>query len=252
MTIMRKFLTAAAVLALSATAASAAEIKVVTVGALRVALTGLAEDYQKASGNIVTYTFTNPAMLAQTLAMGSFDAIVAPTPAMAELDAAGQLERGRARLARTGIGIAVRAGAPKPDLSTPEKFRATLLAAKNVLFTDPATPNGSGVLTVAILTEAGLLDAVRAKGMQTNLAGGKELIAKGEYEMALFNMSEIEAPGVVVGGPVPAPLQRYTNYDAAVFANATDKVTAAAFLRFLRSPDAAARWQAAWLERVNE
>src|SRR5687768_10972189 len=161
MTIMRKFLTAAAVLALSATTAAAAEIKVVTVGALRVALTALAEDYKKATGNTVTYTFTNPAMLAQTLAMGSFDAIVAPTPAMAELDAAGRLERGRARLARTGIGIAVREGAPKPDLSTPEKFRAVLLAAKNVLYTDPTTPNGSGVLTVAILTEAGLLDAVR-------------------------------------------------------------------------------------------
>jgi molybdate transport system substrate-binding protein len=250
---MRRILTAAALVALSTTAAMAAEIKVVTVGATRVALTALAADWQRATGNTVTYTFTNPANLAQTLAMGSFDAIVAPSPPMVELDMQGRFERGsRARVSRTGIGIAVREGAPKPDVSTPEKFRAAILAAKNVLYSDPATPNGSGVLTFAILTEAGLLDAVKAKGMQTNLAGVRELLPKGEYEMALSNMSEIEAPGVVIAGPVPAPLQRYTNYDTAVFANATDKANAASFMRFLASPAAAAQWRAAHLEQVTQ
>jgi molybdate transport system substrate-binding protein len=248
----RKFLAAAAFLGFLTTAADAAEIKVVTVGATRVALTNLAEDYKASSGNTIVFTFTNPAMLAQTLAGAQFDAIVAPSPPVVDLDMAGRLERGsRARIARTGIGIAIRDGAPKPDLSTPEAFRRTVLAARNVLFTDPSTPNGSGILTQAILAEAGLLEAVRSKGMQTNLAGGKELLARGEYEMAFFNLSETEAPGVVVGGPVPAPLQRYTNYDAAVFTTAAQKGHAFSFIQFLATPKAEPRWRAAWLEQVS-
>ncbi len=233
-------------------AAFAAEIKVVTVGALTVALRSLEADYKAASGNSIAFTFTNPANLPMVLANGSFDAVLVATQTVGELEQQGKLVAGsRARTARTGIGIAIKEGASKPDVANVDAFKRYMTGVRNVLVTDPSTTTGSGVLTVAILAEAGLTEVVRAKSLQTNLAGGKERIAKGEYDMALFNLSEIEAPGVVVGGAVPVPLQRYTNYDGAVFATSEVKDASLGFLRFLASPAATAKWKAAWMEQVS-
>ena len=108
---------------------------------------------------------------------------------------------------RVGIGVAVSEGAPKPDVSTPDAFKKAITAARNIVYTDPATPNGSGIVTMRILAAAGLVDAVKAKGKQEGLGPGKELIAKGDYEMGLFNVSEATArawwspagPGPVAG-----------------------------------------------------
>lgn len=236
----------------AASAASAAEIKVVTVGALTVALRSMTAEYEAASGNTIAYTFTNPANLNMVLAGGTFDAIIVATQTVGELEQSGKLVAGsRARLARTGIGLAIKEGTPKPDVSTADAFKRYLTGVRNILVTDPSTATGSGVLVVRILAEAGLTEIVRAKSLQTNLAGGKERLAKGEYEVALFNLSEIEAPGVVVGGAVPAPLQLYTNYDAAIFASSTVKDAAAGYLRFLASPAVTAKWKAAWMEQVS-
>jgi ABC-type molybdate transport system substrate-binding protein len=91
---------------------------------------------------------------------------------------------------------------------------------------------------------------VKAKGKQEGLGPGKELIAKGEYEMGLFNISEATIPGVVVAGPVPAPLQDYTNYDAAVLAGAANREAAAGFLKYLTGKSAAATWKAANIDAM--
>jgi molybdate transport system substrate-binding protein len=248
-----KFVAGAAALVLSASAAAAAEIRVVSVGALQVALPKFAAEYTRPTGHTVVFTFTNPATINQTLAGATFDVIIAPVSTMAELAEAKKVERTSyvPRVSRTGIGIAMRQGAPKPDLSSVEAFKRTVTAAKNVLYTNPATVNGSGILTQAILAETGLLDAVKAKGRQINLAEGKQLLASGEYEMAFFNLSETEAPGVVVAGQVPAPLQRYTTYGAAVFTGSGLKQEGASFVRLVSAPSADATWKAAWLEPLN-
>ena len=101
-----------------------------------------------------------------------------------------------------------------------------------------------------ILAAAGLIDAVKAKGKQEGLGPGKELIAKGEYEMGLFNISEATIPGVVVAGPVPAPLQDYTYYDGAVLASAANKDAAAGFLKFVTGKAAAATLKAASIDAM--
>ena len=144
----------------------------------------------------------------------------------------------------------MREGAPKPDVSTPDSFKKAVMAARNVVYTDPATPNGSGVVTMRILAAAGLIDAVKAKGKQEGLGPGKELIAKGEYEMGLFNISEATIPGVVLAGPVPAPLQDHTSYDAAVLAGAPNKEAAAGFLKYVTGKPAAATWKAANIDAM--
>jgi molybdate transport system substrate-binding protein len=99
-----------------------------------------------------------------------------------------------------------------------------------------------------ILAAAGLVDVVKAKGKQEGLGPGKELIAKGDVEMGLFNISEATIPGVVVAGPVPDPLQQYTVYDAAVMANATNKDGAAAFLKFITGRGAELNWKSALID----
>ena len=239
---------AGAVLALAMAAASAAEIKVVTVGALQNGLKPIGVEFGK-QGDQVNYTFTNPANLSKVLADGKFDVIIAAAPSVEDLGKSGALQAGSmVKAVRVGIGVAVRQGAPKPDVSTPDAFKKAITAARNIVYTDPSTPNGSGVLTMRILAAAGLVDVVKAKGKQEGLGPGKELIAKGDYEMGLFNISEATIPGVVVAGPVPDPLQQYTVYDAAVLANAANKDGAAAFLKFVTSRGAELNWKSALID----
>jgi molybdate transport system substrate-binding protein len=238
-------------LIVSATLVQAAEVKVLAAGALQVAMRNLAEDFNKQTGNHVTITNTNPATVAKDLAAGQFDVVAAAVPSMAEFDETGKLQAGsRARLARTGIGIAIKEGAPKPDLSNVSAFKKAVMGAKNVIYTDPTTPNASGAQTQHILTNAGLLDAVKAKGLQDGLGTGRERIAEGEYEMGFFNVSEALAPGVVLAGPVPAPLQLYLNYDVAVVKTAAAKNEADAFAKFITAKAAENRWKAAGLEQL--
>jgi molybdate transport system substrate-binding protein len=242
---------AALALAFSAASANAAEIKVVAVGALQNALKPLGAEFTKQSGDQVNYTFTSPAALKSVLAGGSFDVIIAATSSVDELDKSGGLQAGsHVKAVRVGIGVAVKDGAPKPDLSTPDAFKKAITAARNIVYTDPSTANGSGIVTMRILSAAGLVDVVKAKGKQEGLGPGKELIAKGDYEMGLFNISESTAPGVVVAGPVPAPLQGYTNYDAAAMAGATNKDGAAAFVKFVTGKGAAALWKAGYVDAL--
>jgi len=238
-------------LALSSSLATAAEVHVVTVGALKAALEPIAADFTKATGNPVKFTFTNPANLSKTLSEGKFDAIIAAASSVSELDKSGTLAAGsHVKVTRVGIGVAVKEGAPKPDLSTPDAFKKAIMSARNIVYTDPSTPNGSGVVTMRILAAAGLVDVVKAKGKQAGLGPGKEMIAKGEFEMGLFNASEATAPGVVLAGTVPAPLQQYTNYDGGVMGNAAAKDAAATFIKFATGKEAAPRWKAGGAEAM--
>jgi hypothetical protein len=105
----------------------------------------------------------------------------------------------RTPLSRVGIGAITREGAPVPDVSTPEAFKRTLLAARSIVHGDPATPNQSGVVTMRILTKAGILDAIKPKARVAALADGFALVAKGEVEVALFNLVEFPS-GVRLAG----------------------------------------------------
>ncbi len=226
----------------------AAGLRLLAVGGLQTALQLLIDEFAREGGARVEGTFTSPANLNTVIAGAQFDVVVAAAPWVEEIDATGALQPGsRRKAARVGIGVAVREGAPKPDLSTAASFDKAIRAARNIVYTDPATPNGSGIVTMRILAAAGLLDVVKAKGKQQNLGPGRELVAKGEYELGLFNLSEIRVAGVAgidIAGPVPAPLQDYTRYEGAVFAGSTSKAAAASFLDFVTGKSAAALWKA--------
>jgi molybdate transport system substrate-binding protein len=230
--------------------ASAAEVKLISVGGVKGALDKIVADYTKASGNTVNYTVGSPLVVSQKLAAGEvFDVVVQSAPAMDDYAKLGGLKADtRVKVARGGIGMAVAPNATPPDIATAAAFKKTLIDAKSIAVGDPATPNGSGILIKAILENSGVMDDIKPKLQVVGLDPGQQQIAKGEIEIGFFNISEVR-PFVKYGGPVPAPLQRYTNYDAAVTAKTTEAEAAAGLLKTIVS--ASAHWKSAGMEPMQ-
>jgi molybdate transport system substrate-binding protein len=240
-------------LLLSIGLAGAAEVRVLSVGAVQVALKNLAADFSKETGHQVTFSIASPVVVERKLAAGEVhDVVILSAPAMDDLDKAGGVQAGsRMPLARVGIGVSVREGSDVPDISTPEAFKRTLLIARTIVHSDPTLPRQSGALVVGILSKAGILDEIRAKARIAGWSPGNEMVAKGEAEIGLFNISEIPRDkGVTFVGPVPAPLQLYNNYEAAVMARAAAPEPALALIKLLASAGSRDKWQAAGLEAL--
>src|SRR5882757_7792543 len=213
----------AAVLVSLAGMAAAADIRVLSVGAVQNAVRPLAADFSNDTGHKIVFTVGSPAVVAQKLKDGEiFDAVIVSEPAMDQLDKEGIVNpESRVRLANTGLGVAVREGAPLPDLSTPEAFKQALLAAKSIVYGDPTLPNQSGEKAEKVLANAGLLDTLKPKiQILPGQAASQEKVAKGEVELGLYNVSEIpEGKGLKLAGPVPPPLQINTTYEGALMSD---------------------------------
>ena len=236
--------------------AAAADIRVLSVGAVQNAVKELAAEFDHETGHRVVLTIASPAVVTQKIKDGEvYDAVIVSEPAMDRLDKEGIVNpESRVPLGKTGMGVAVRAGTPLPDLSTPEAFKQALLGAKSVVYGDPTLPNQSGEKAERILVQAGILDALkpRLKIVPAQTAS-QELIAKGEAEMGLYNVSEIpEGKGLAFAGPVPALLQIATSYEGALMSDGSEPQAARAFIRFLANPEARAKWVAARLEPMAE
>ena len=247
-----RFKTAAAATALllSVGMADAADVTLVSVGGVKQALDKIIADYIAETGNQVKYTVGSPLTVAKRLADGEvFDVVVQSAPAMDDYAKLGGVNgETRINVARGGIGMAMRKDATAPDISTADAFKAALMAAKSIAMTDTAMPNGSGILAQRIFTAAGVMDAIKPKLQVVGLDPGQEQIAKGGIEIGLFNISEIR-PSVKLAGAVPAPLQQYTRYDAAVTTKAPSGDAAAALVKRIAS--AAERWKAAGMEPAH-
>ena len=237
------------------TVASAAEIKVLDANALTNAMKELATDFTKETGNQVIFTGVSPGQVEQRIKAGEvYDLVITATASSAAFEKEGRWLPGtRYPLARVGIGVAVRDGV-KVDLSTVESTRKLLLDAKTITYSDSSTGGLSGINAQKVLANLGLTDAVKAKTRLSGaLADGQALIAKGEIDLGLFNVSEIpRAPGVVRAGPVPEAVQVYINYDSAVPATNTSPEAALALLKYFHRPAARAVWEKAGLEVVGD
>ena len=231
--------------------ARAADIRVLAVRAPEVAIRSLAADFAKESGHQVTFTIGSPAVVMQKIKANEVhDAVIVSEPAMDELDRDGIVNpESRVRLANTGIGVAVRDGAPKPDIGTPEALKQALLSTKSLTYVDPAQGGTSGIHFAGVLQRLGIADAVKSK--TTLVPGGypAELVAKGEVEMVVHQISEIiPVKGVTLVGPLPKDLQKITVYGAGVAVASTAKPEAKAFVTFLARPDFKPKLAAAGLD----
>ena len=152
-------------------------------------------------------------------------------------------------VARSYVGIAVRAGTRKPDISSPDALKAALLGAKSIAY---SRIGASGILFAGLIRQLGIADAVNAKA--TVIPGGftGELAARGQVELAVQQVSELMVvPGVDIVGPLPAPLQSPAMFSAGVFAGSDLRDEAMRLVEYLASPDAAGALQAAGLVPVR-
>ncbi|MEA2938031.1 MAG: molybdate transport system substrate-binding protein [Alphaproteobacteria bacterium] len=242
---------AALALMASAVAANAVEIKVGSVGATRAAVENIGKEFMKATGHTLSFTFENPVILSQRLAKGeTWDALILSKPALDDVEKAGGVQPGsRLKIARVGIGVTVKDGGPVPDVSTVEAFKKTMLAARAIVHGDPTAPNSSGMFAAEALKRAGIADEVKGKVKIAGLDPAAEMIRKGEADVGFVNVSEIRS-GLKLAGPLPGPLQSYTNYESSVMKAATQREAAAAFVKFLGSDAASRIWLAAAIEPV--
>ena len=164
------------------------------------------------------------------------------TPAAVDdLTGKGKLVAGsRATLARVGVGVMVKAGAPKPDIGSVEAFKRALLAAKSVAYIDPASGGSSGIYVAGLLDKLGIAEQVKPKAKLKKGGYVADLIVSGEAELGIHQISEIvPVKEVTLVGPLPAEIQNYTVYAGALGAGAKDAEAAKALIKALTGPAAA-------------
>jgi molybdate transport system substrate-binding protein len=227
--------------------ASAAEIEVICSNALKTTLLQLAPAFEKATGDRLVITWGATVPLKADIEKGAtFDVTLLTTDAIDELTAKGRLAAAsRTALANSVAGVAVRKGAPKPDISTVAAFKTALLEAKSVAYVEQG---GTGIYLKGLLARLGIADAVRVKPLPPENPAAKA-VANGEAEIGMTQISEIlPYPGAELVGPFPAEIQLTTPFGGAVAANAARPEAAAALLKFLKGPEAAAVFKAKGLD----
>ncbi len=227
----------------SARGAAAVEIRVLTGGAFKQVLLALVPDFEKQTGHKVTIDNATVGALTKRIEGGeAFDIAVLTPKAVDELIAKGKFAAGsRQNLARVGVGVVVKDGTPKPDISSVDAFKKALLAAKSVAYIDPAAGGSSGIYVSGLLDRLGIAGEVKPKAKLIHGGAVAEHIAKGEAEVGIHQISEIlPVKGVTLVGPLPADIQNYTVYAVGVSANAKQVEAAKALIKALSGPAAAA------------
>jgi molybdate transport system substrate-binding protein len=238
---MRTVMGFAAAIAIG-TAAQAADLKVLSAGAMRSAMTEIVASYEKSSGNKVGISYASAGSLRAMLAKGEVaDVLILPKENFAEAENEGWVIPGsRADLASVGIGMVVKAGAPVPDISTAEKFQAVLLAAPSLTLMDPARGT-SGKHLAEAFANAGIAGQLSAKSQLQQEGYVATRVANGEAAIGLHQMSELlPVAGVTIVGLVPAPYQKTTTYSGGVAARSQQVALARAFIAFAANADAKA------------
>jgi molybdate transport system substrate-binding protein len=219
-----------------------ANIKVISGGAFKQVLNALAEQYQKAGGSKLDLTYRTVGQHLKLIQSGeeTFDVAVLTPDAIDGLIKDGKVVAGsRADLAKTGVGVVVKAGAPLPDIGSVDAFKRTLLAAKSVAYIDPAAGGSSGIYVGKLLERLGIAKEVNAKAKLIHGGAVADHIAASEAEIGVHQISEILAvKGAVLVGPLPAEIQNFTVYSAGVGTAAEDADAASALVRFLAGPHA--------------
>jgi molybdate transport system substrate-binding protein len=222
--------------------AAAAEIKVLTAGAFKQVLLALLPDFERTSGHKVVVENDTVGALTKRIEGGETFDLAILTPATVDgLASKGKLVAGsRANLARVGIGVVVKEGAPKPDIGSLAAFKQALLAAKSVAYIDPAAGGSSGIYVAGLLDKLGVAAEVKPKAKLIPGGAVAEHVARGEAELGIHQISEIlPVKAVTLVGPLPADIQNYTVYAAALGAQAKESDAAKALLKALSGPAAA-------------
>lgn len=227
---------------LVATSGSAAEIKVLASVALTSALDQIAPKFEQATGNKLNIGYSLIADIKKRMLEGeTADVIILSRPVMDELDKQAKFASGSiTNIVGTPVALAIRAGAPKPDISTVDALKRMLLAAKSIVYADPAKGGVAGVYFAHVVERLGIADQLEPKTILVPGAQAPEVVAKGEAELGVAQSSEIvPVAGAQVLGPLPGEFASTTLFTAGI--GATTKVPEAAksLIQFLTGPVAA-------------
>jgi molybdate transport system substrate-binding protein len=235
----------AALIGMTAASARAAEIKVLASNGVKAALEELAPAFERETGNKLSITFGLAAALKRQIEAGeAFDLAILTSAGIDDLAKQGKVDGGsRAAIARSGVGIGIKQGGPRPDIGTPDALKRTLLAAKSISW---AKEGQSGIYFAGLLERIGIADQMKPKVVPA--ASGVEvgkLVAGGYVEFGVILVNELMAsPGVEVLGPLPPELQNYTAFHAGAGVGSKDPSAAKALIRFLTTPSAGAVFKA--------
>ncbi|MFN7085593.1 MAG: substrate-binding domain-containing protein [Burkholderiales bacterium] len=212
-----------------------AEIKVMASAAFKQAYLELLPRFERSSGHTALNLWVPSVQMMSRLKDGEpVDVVILAATALDELIRAG-IVTGRTDLARSGIGVAVKAGAPRPDISSAEAVKRTVLAAKSIV----CSTGPSGIHLRGLFERMGIADEIRHKVKQSQGVPAGSFVASGEAEIAFQQMSELlPVPGIDIIGPLPPDVQQTTIFSAGIHTKAQQPDAARALLRFLAAPEA--------------
>jgi molybdate transport system substrate-binding protein len=232
--------------------ARAAEIKLLCAVALQPAMVVLIPDFEKSSGHKVTIAYGTAGAVADRVQKGeAADIVISSVPLIDQLQAQGRVVADtRVNLAKVGVGVFVRRGAAKPDISSADAFKRSMLAARSIAYPDPAGGGASGIYVASLLERLGIAVEMKPK---TKLFPPSEVlyasVASGDVEIGFNQISEILAqPTVEVAGPLPAPIQNYTRFAPGILTGSNQADVGRALVTFLSSPTAQALLKAKGFE----
>ena len=233
---------------MSAGSVSAADLKIFTTRSVMTILDRIGPEFERTTGHTLNINSDVAINLVRRVEAGEpFDFLVASPSQMDGLIAKGTIvAETRTNLVRSGIGVQVRAGAPKPDISSMDAFKRSLLDAKSIGYLKEGQ---SGVYLHRVFDRIGIADAIRPKVIRPDTDIVSELVAKGEVELGLVVITQIvTTPGVELVGPIPAEIQSYITFTAGISAKATAPEAAHQLLQFLKGPAALPVIQAQGME----
>ena len=230
------------------------EIRIASSNILRGVLQEITPQFELTTARKLTITYGPPGQIKASLRRGDrTDVIVLGAPGLEDIRKEGLIAADSwVDIATNRIGVAVRSGAPKPDIGSVEAVRRTLLEAKSIVYTDPAVGGRSGMHFAIVIERLGIADQVKAKSILNDGSLSAELVARGEAEIAIQFISEIVVVrGVDLIGPLPEELQEITVVAAAIAKSAEHPDAARALIDFLISPSAAPVIKAKGMEPCN-
>jgi molybdate transport system substrate-binding protein len=240
---MKHFLVpaAAALIAINGGGAAADEVSLIAPGGIRAPIQKMIPDFERKTGHKVNASFGSGNGTKQQVMKGEVFDVPIVQPPLGEVTATGHvINSTETPLATVAVAVAVRKGAPKPDISTAEAVKKMLLAAKSISYPDGARGAAAGVSFDGTMKQLGIFDQMKPKIVRAQGgAGAMELVAKGEVEIGLTFLSEIHDPGVEVVGILPREISTPTGLVGYIHAKARSPAAAKALLTYLSSPEAA-------------
>ena len=221
--------------------ARADEIKLQCAAALHPAVDALLPDFEKSSGRKVTVAYGTAGAIADRVQKGEpVDLIITSLPMIDRLQAQGKVGTGdRVIIAKVGVGAFVRKGATKPDISSADAFKRSMLAAKSIAYPDPTGGGASGIYVASLLERLGIAAEMKPKTRLSTLEALYASVASGDVEIGFNQVSEILAqPTVELVGPLPPAIQNYTRFAPGIVTGSSHAEAGGALITFLSSPAA--------------